>query len=59
MSLYYRLTDKEFIFASEILTILSAIDSKPLANENAIFDYLVFNRTDQTEQTFFDGIYKS
>ena len=56
--LYYRLTDKEIIFASEIPTILSSMDSKPLANENAIFDYLVFNRTDQTEQTFFDGIYK-
>ena len=56
--LYYRVTDREIIFASEIPTILSAMDSKPLANENAIFDYLVFNRTDQTEQTFFDGIYK-
>ena len=56
--LYYRLTDNEMVIASEIQTILSAMDSKPLANENAIFDYLVFNRTDQTEQTFFDGIYK-
>jgi asparagine synthase (glutamine-hydrolysing) len=56
--LYYRITDKEIVFASEIPTILAVMDSKPLANENAIFDYLVFNRTDQTEQTFFDGIYK-
>lgn len=56
--LYYRITDSEFIFASEIPTILSLMNTKPLANETAIFDYLVFNRTDQTEQTFFDGIYK-
>lgn len=56
--LYYRVTNQEIIFASEIPTILAAIDSKPIACENAIFDYLVFNRTDQTEQTFFEGIYK-
>lgn len=56
--LYYCSTKEAFIFASEIPAILSAMSAKPSANENAIFDYLVFNRTDQTEQTFFEGIYK-
>lgn len=56
--LYYSVTDQGFVFASEIPPILSVLPIKPVANEYAIFDYLVFNRTDQTEQTFFSGIYK-
>ena len=56
--LYYHVGDGQLIFASEIPAILKALPEKPKANENAIFDYLVFNRTDQTEETFFDGIYK-
>lgn len=56
--LYYCVMDKEMLFASEIPALLAAMPAKPTANENAIFDYLVFNRTDQTEQTFFNGIYK-
>ena len=56
--LYYCVTENEFIFASEIPALLSVLPIKPTANENAIFDYLVFNRTDQTEQTFFNEIYK-
>lgn len=56
--LYYCVAEHEFIFASEIPPILSVLSTKPTANEHAIFDYLVFNRTDQTEQTFFSGIYK-
>ena len=56
--LYYTATDYGFVFASEIPPILSVLPTKPAANEHAIFDYLVFNRTDQTEQTFFNGIYK-
>ena len=56
--LYYSVTAQGFVFASEILPILSILPTKPSANEHAIFDYLVFNRTDQTEQTFFSDIYK-
>lgn len=56
--LYYTATDLGFVFASEIPPILSVLPAKPSANEHAIFDYLVFNRTDQTEQTFFSGVYK-
>lgn len=56
--LYYHMGDGQLIFASEIPAILKALTGKPKANENAIFDYLVFNRTDQTEETFFSNIYK-
>lgn len=56
--LYYCVMDQELLFASEIPALLAAMSTKPTANDDAIFDYLVFNRTDQTEQTFFNGIYK-
>ena len=56
--LYYHVGDGQLIFASEIPAILKALPGKPKANENAIFDYLVFNRTDQTEDTFFADIFK-
>ncbi|MBQ6791358.1 MAG: asparagine synthase (glutamine-hydrolyzing) [Paludibacteraceae bacterium] len=56
--LYYHVGEGQLIFASEIPAILKALPGKPKANENAIFDYLVFNRTDQTEDTFFEGIFK-
>ena len=56
--LYYYFDGITFAFASEISSLLEIISEKPEANEQAIFDYLVFNRTDQTNQTFFNNIYK-
>lgn len=56
--LYYSLTDSEFIFASEIPAILKVRDQKPKANSTSIFEYLVFNRTDQDETTFFEDIFR-
>lgn len=56
--MYYYVEEGQMVFASEIPAILKALPDKPKANDNAIFDYLVFNRTDQTEDTFFAGIYK-
>ena len=55
---YYYSDPERFIFASEIPPILSVLRKKPAPNNQAIFDYLIFNRTDQTEETFFDGIKK-
>jgi asparagine synthase (glutamine-hydrolysing) len=54
--LYYYIDNQKFIFASEIPAILEVINHKPQANFQAIFDYLVFNRTDHTEDTFFTSI---
>ncbi len=55
---YYYLTEDFFAFASEIPPLLSLIPGKPTPNKQVIFDYLVFNRTDQTEKTFFSEIDK-
>jgi asparagine synthase (glutamine-hydrolysing) len=38
--------------------LLSLLPSKPIPDYQSIFDFLVFNRTDQTERTFFRDIKK-
>jgi len=55
---YFYRDNKQLVFCSEIPGILSVLKDKPKANFNAVFDYLVFNRTDQDETTFFEQIYK-
>jgi asparagine synthase (glutamine-hydrolysing) len=55
---YYHANDEEFIFASEIPALLNALPEKAKADQQSIFDFLVFNRTDQTEHTFFHNIKK-
>lgn len=54
---YYYLDENQFIFASEIKSILPLLD-KNEPNDKIIFDYLLFNRTDHSEETFFKGIKK-
>jgi asparagine synthase (glutamine-hydrolysing) len=56
--LYYLNTSEYFAFASEIPPLLSLLNQKPKPDYQSIFDFLVFNRTDQTERTFFDEIKK-
>ena len=56
--IYYYQNDDKLIFASDIPEILPHIKGQLKPNDDVIFDYLVFNRTDQTENTFFDGIKK-
>lgn len=56
--IYYYQNEGILIFASDIPEILPHIKGKLKPNDDVIFDYLVFNRTDQTENTFFDGIKK-
>jgi asparagine synthase (glutamine-hydrolysing) len=53
---YYKDTDS-FIFASEIKSIKVAINHLSI-NEQAVFDYLSFNRTDYGERTFYNEIRK-
>lgn len=55
---YYIHHDDFFAFCSEIPPLLGLLDSKPSANYQSIFDYLAFNRTDQTEETFFKEVKK-
>ena len=54
---YYHLDSKSFVFASEIKAILPVLD-KVTPNEKAIFEYLAYNRTDQSNETFFNSILK-
>jgi asparagine synthase (glutamine-hydrolysing) len=56
--LYVYQNEEIFAFASEIPSLLKVINKKPQANMEVIFDYLAFNRTDQTENTFFENIHK-
>jgi len=55
---YYYQDSGSFIFGSEICAVNSVLDKKPVQNDSVIFDYIVFNRTDQTEDTFFENIKK-
>jgi len=55
---YYYTDGTKFVFASEIPAILSALEHKPTPDNQSIFDFLVFSRTDQTDSTFFAGIKK-
>lgn len=47
-----------FAFCSEIKPLLSLLGHKPSPNPQSIFDFLVFNRTDQSEETFFKEVNK-
>jgi asparagine synthase (glutamine-hydrolysing) len=55
---YYYLDNSVFIFASDIPPLLSQLSGKAQAEDSIIFDYLVFNRTNHTDKTFFKGIRK-
>jgi len=55
---YYYLDKDKFIFASEIPPILKILKQKSTPDYQSIFDYLAFNRTDQTDKTFFQHIKK-
>ncbi len=56
---YYYKDSNNFLFASEIKALREVIDSRNLSiNEQAIFDYLLFNRTDYGDRTFYSEIYK-
>ncbi len=54
---YYYQDNNRFIFASEIKSILPLLKDRE-ANDKIIYDYLLFNRTDHTEETFFKNIKK-
>src|SRR5450759_4182750 len=56
---FYYYQDKDvFIFASDIPPVLSQLKEKAGAEDSIIFDYLVFNRTNHSERTFFQNIRK-
>jgi len=54
--LYYAIVDSTLYFASEIKALLSLPILKSSVNQQSLFDYLVFNRTDIYDETFFSEI---
>jgi asparagine synthase (glutamine-hydrolysing) len=55
---YFLHTKDFFAFCSEIPPLLSLLTDRSDPDYQTIFDFLVFNRTDQTERTFFSEIKK-
>ncbi len=55
---YYYLDKDSFVFASEIPSIFQAGNVEKFPNEDIIYTYLAFNRTDFDEQTFFRNVLK-
>lgn len=55
---YYFLNEKQFVFASDIPPILNGCEYNAIANDSIIFNYLLTNRTNYSEETFFEGIKK-
>ncbi|NJM16357.1 MAG: asparagine synthase (glutamine-hydrolyzing), partial [Bacteroidales bacterium] len=53
---YYKDNDK-LIFASEIKSIIPLTPNKR-RNNKLVFEYLVYNKTDQSNETFFEEIFK-
>lgn len=56
--LYYYQDNNSFIFCSEIPPILKVYNQKSQPDYQAVYDFIVYNRTDQSESTFFRNIYK-
>ncbi len=54
---YYHRNENELIFASEIKSILPLMPQR-LVNNKAVYDYIVYNRTDHNNETFFQSIQK-
>lgn len=54
--LYYTVRNAKIYFASEIKALCNIPDMALSVNNQAIFDYLVFNRTDIFDETFYGEI---
>ncbi|WP_288368838.1 asparagine synthase (glutamine-hydrolyzing) [uncultured Roseivirga sp.] len=53
---YYILDDDRLIFASEAKALIG--HTKKTINRKLVYDYLLYNRTDHTNESFFEGIQK-
>jgi len=54
---YYYKDNERLIFASEIKAIIPLLNVRE-PNNKLIYEYLVYNRTDQSHETFFQNVYK-
>lgn len=53
---YYCLTDHEFIFASEIRSVVPMLSQQPDIHSGLVYDFLSAGRLDHTDETFFNGV---
>ncbi len=53
---YYDNLRQELFFASELKALLSCEAIRPTINQQSLFEYLIFNRTDIGQQTFVNEI---
>jgi asparagine synthase (glutamine-hydrolysing) len=56
--LYYYIDENLLAFSSEIRALFSLPSIKKNPNKRTIYNYLVDGHHDQTEETFYDGIYR-
>lgn len=56
--IYYFEKDDKFFFSSELLPLLKTYEKSFTPNDQIIYDYIVYNRTNHTNETFFKNIYK-
>jgi len=54
---YYYKDDEQMIFASEMKAIIPMLKERH-PNDKLIYEFLLYNRTDQSEETFFKNIIK-
>jgi asparagine synthase (glutamine-hydrolysing) len=55
---YYIHDNTQLAFASEIPALLTLIPNNRRANHTAVFDFLVYNKTEHGRDTFFQNVYK-
>lgn len=55
---YYIKTDEVFAFASEMKALAKMPFYQKKINQNAVFDFLVFNRIERMEESFFKDIFE-
>lgn len=53
---YYYVSEKEFIFGSEIKQILCMMDNNPTANKKRLLEFLICGDQDYTEETMFQSV---
>jgi len=56
--LYYNEDQDHFIFASEISALFALPQLRKGIEHQSLFDFLVFNRTDQSVGTFYEGVFR-
>ena len=55
---YYTFIENKFYFASEIKALKKVCQSKWTVNNQSVFDFLCFNRTDIFDETFYNEVKK-